>query len=402
VPIITPDDDAPDQRILLFTGKGGVGKTTCAAATALLAAEQGHKTLILSSDPAHSLADALDRELGPEPEEIRPNLFAQEIDHYYSMKKYWGNVRDLMLTVFRWQGIDRVAAEELAALPGMNEGSVLLWLDKFYSEGTYDLIIVDSAPTGETLTLLTLPQATQWWVTKAFPFQKQILKTLGSGVRLTTGVPLDKGYEELNTLFEQLQTIQQVLSNPKIASARLVVNPERMVINEARRAYTYLQLYGFGVDAVIVNRIVPEEGVGAVMQKYVEAQRGYLDEIDATFGPLPILRVPHLGQEVFGMDLLHQIGEGMYADHDPADVFYDEPTFRITEDGDEYLLHLRLPFVDEEAMTAEQFGDQLVIQVANQRRNVLLPRFLAYYHVEDARLDEGWLRVRFSQDGDEG
>ena len=398
LPIITPDDETSRQRILLFTGKGGVGKTTCAAATALRAAEQGHKTLILSSDPAHSLADALDRDLGPEPQQIRSNLFAQEIDQYYSMKKYWGNVRELMLTVFRWQGVDRVAAEELAALPGMNEGSVLLWLEKFYTEGTYDLIIVDSAPTGETLTLLTLPQATQWWVTKAFPFQKQIIKTLGSGVRMTTGMPLDKGYEELNTLFEKLKDIQDVLSNPKVASARLVVNPEKMVIREARRAYTYLQLYGFGVDAVIVNRIVPDEGAGSVMQHYVEAQRAYLDEIEASFTPLPILRVPHLGREVFGLDLLQQIGDGLYPERDPADIFYDEPTFRIEEEGDDYVLYLRLPLVDEAEMTARQFGDQLVIQVENQRRNVLLPHFLSYYHLDDAHLENEWLRVRFIPD----
>ena len=152
------------KRILLFTGKGGVGKTTCAAATALRAAEMGYRTLVLSSDPAHSLADALDRPLGPEPELVAPNLWAQEVDLYYSMKKYWGNMRELMLTVFRWQGVDAVAAEEMAALPGMNEGSVLLWLEQFYRSGDYDLIVVDSAPTGETLTLLTLPQATQWWI----------------------------------------------------------------------------------------------------------------------------------------------------------------------------------------------------------------------------------------------
>src|SRR3954447_16361786 len=181
------------KRILLFTGKGGVGKTTCAAATALRAAEMGYRTLVLSSDPAHSLADALDRPLGPEPELVAPNLWAQEVDLYYSIKKYWGNMRELMLTLFRWQGVDAVAAEEMAALPGMNEGSVLLWLEQFHRSGDYDLIVVDSAPTGETLTLLTLPQATQWWVAKAFPFQKTAIKTAGFALRKTTGIPLTRG-----------------------------------------------------------------------------------------------------------------------------------------------------------------------------------------------------------------
>ncbi len=383
------------QRILLFTGKGGVGKTTCAAATAVRAAERGLKTLVLSSDPAHSLADALDRKLGPEPEEILPNLFAQEVDLYYSMKKYWGNMRALLLTVFRWQGVSEVAAEELAALPGMNEGSVLLWLEQAHREGAYELIVVDSAPTGETLTLLTLPQVTQWWVSKAFPLQKAAIKTVGFAVRKATGIPLDKGYAELDALFEQLKAIQQVLSDPGVSSVRLVVNPERMVIEEARRAYTYLQLYGYAVDAVIVNRIFPKTGAGKAMQKYVAAQAGHLAEIEASFAPLPILRVPHLGQEVFGVDLLRRVGRRLYGKTDPAAVRYREQTFKLSADDGAYLLEIRLPLVEEEEFTANRYGDQLVIQIQNQRRNYLLPRFLTYYTLAESRIEAGWLRVRF-------
>ena len=297
-------------RILLFTGKGGVGKTTCAAATALEAARRGHRTLVVSSDPAHSLADALDQTLGPEPVAVAENLWAQEVDLYYSMQKYWSSMRDLMLSVFKWQGVDRIAAEEMAALPGMGEASALLWLDKFYRSGDYDLIVLDSAPTGETLTLLTLPQVAQWWVSKAFPFQKTAFKLGGFAVRKTTGIPLDRGYAELDRLFGVLGEMQTVLQDSAVASTRLVVNPERMVIAEARRAYTYLQLYGYGVDAVVVNRIIPEDGAGSVLAKYVEAQAGYLDEIEGSFSPLPIFRVPHVGQEVFGLGLLREIGAG--------------------------------------------------------------------------------------------
>ena len=388
------------QRILLFTGKGGVGKTTCAAATAVHAAEAGLRTLILSSDPAHSLADALDRRLGPEPEEVLPNLFAQEVDLYYSMQKYWGNMRELLRAVFRWQGVGDVAAEELAALPGMNEGSVLLWLDQAHRDAAYDLIVVDSAPTGETLTLLTLPQVTQWWVAKALPFQQAAVKTVGYAVRKTTGVPLDKGYDELNRLFEQLQRIQAVLADPAISSVRLVANPEKMVIEEARRAYTYLQLYGYNVDAVVVNRVLPEEGMGTALAKYVAAQRHYLDEIEATFAPLPILHVPHLGEEVFGAELLRRIGAALYDGRDPAAVFHREPTYRIEPDGEgAFEVQIRLPLAGEAEVAAEQFGDQLVVQVQNQRRNYLLPRFLAYYTLDAARLTDGWLRARFVEEG---
>lgn len=384
------------KRILLFTGKGGVGKTTCAAATALRAAEMGYRTLVLSSDPAHSLADALDRPLGPEPELVAPNLWAQEVDLYYSMKKYWGNMRELMLTVFRWQGVDAVAAEEMAALPGMNEGSVLLWLEQFYRSGDYDLIVVDSAPTGETLTLLTLPQATQWWMQKAFPFQKAAIKTAGFALRKTTGIPLDKGYEELNRLFDKLRSIQDVMGNNDVCSIRLVANPEKMVVEEAKRAYTYLQLYGYGVDAVIVNRVLPEEGTGEVLRPYVEAQKRHLAEIDASFAPLPILKVAHSGREVFGLELLREIGTRIYGDTDPTGLMYSGQTYRVTQEGDEYLLELRLPFAEEGDVSARHAGDELVIQLGGQRRNYLLPRFLAYYTLGSTHVRGGWLRARFA------
>jgi arsenite-transporting ATPase len=384
------------KRIILFTGKGGVGKTTCAAATALKAAERGHKTLVMSSDPAHSLSDAFDQPIGPEPEEVLPNLYAQEIDLYYSMKKYWGNIRELLLLVFKWQRINEIAAEELAAIPGMGEASALLWVDLFYHSDDYDLIIVDSAPTGETLTFLTLPQATEWWLTKAFPFQKFAFQTVGFAVRKTTGIPLDKGYIELRMLFDKLQTIHSVLSNPDISSVRLVMNPEKMVVQEARRAYTYLQLYGYGVDSVIINRILPPEtGKDPGWQKYLEAQAGYLEEIESSFTPLPIYHVPHMRQEVFGFPLLNQIGSGIYGDRDPADNFYGEPTYKVTAEEGIYFLDIRLPFLGKRDLTVNQFGDQLVIQVQNQRRNYLLPNFLTYYTLTNTAMKDGWLRIRF-------
>lgn len=384
-------------RILLFTGKGGVGKTTCAAATALRAAEMGYRTLVLSSDPAHSLADALDRRLGPEPEEIVPNLWAQEVDLYYSMKKYWGNMRQLMLAVFKWQGVDQIAAEEMAALPGMNEGTVLLWLEQFYRSKEFDLIVVDSAPTGETLTLLTLPQVTEWWVSKAFPFQKTAIKMGGLALRKTTGIPLDKGYEELTKLFEKLQSIQGVLGNADVSSVRLVANPEKMVIEEARRAYTYLQLYGYAVDAVVVNRVLPKEGLGEVFQKYAEAQERYLEEIEGSFAPLPILQVPHRGEEVFGLELLRRVGEALYGERDPTALLYTGQTYRVRAEGDDYVLELRLPFDDVGEVHTHHAGDQLVLQINNQRRNYLLPKFLAYYTLVGTRMERGWLRIRFAQ-----
>jgi arsenite-transporting ATPase len=257
------------MRIILFTGKGGVGKTTTAAATALQCARLGYKTLVMSTDPAHSLADALNVTLGPEPVEIEPNLYGQEFDVYYSMKKYWDNMRQLMRAIFRFQGVKNIVAEELSVLPGMEEASAFLWIEKFYSEGEYDLIIIDSAPTGETLTLLSLPQVTQSWLTRAFPGQRFAIKTMGAVVRRVTDIPLDKGYEELETLFGKLEKVQEIFMNPDISSIRLVANPERMVVQEAKRAYTYLQMYGYNVDAVVVNRVLPEEAREGWFARYV-------------------------------------------------------------------------------------------------------------------------------------
>jgi arsenite-transporting ATPase len=382
------------SRIILFTGKGGVGKTTCAAATALACAREGQRTLVMSTDPAHSLADAMDRPLGPEPVEVVERLWAQEVDMYYSMRKYWENLRDLVRTVMRWQGADAVAAEELAALPGMAEGSALLWLDQFHASGEYDVIVLDAAPTGETLTLLTLPQVTRWWLQRAFPFQKAAIKTAGFALRKTTGVPLDRAYEELDRLFGRLDAVQKVLQDPAVTTARLVMNPERMVIQEARRAYTYLQLYGYGVDAAIVNRVMPDDAGGALAD-YVGAQSGYLREIDESFAPLPVLRVPHLGREVFGLDLLGRIGEGLYAGRRPDAVFHSEPAFRVEQQAGGYTVSLRLPHATEGDVEAVQHGDELVVRVSNQRRNVVLPSFLAYYRLAGTELAGGWLRARF-------
>jgi arsenite/tail-anchored protein-transporting ATPase len=382
-------------RVLLFTGKGGVGKTTCAAATAVRAAALGYRTLILSSDPAHSLADALDVPLGPEPVDVLPNLQAQEVDVYYSMAKYWGNIRELLLTVLRWQGVQRVAAEEMAALPGMNEGSALLWIDQLHAAGEHDLIVVDSAPTGETLTLLTLPEATHWWLSRALPFQRTAIRTAGFALRKTAGIPLDRAYGELEALVGRLEAVRAVLTDPDTTSIRLVVNPERMVLAEARRAFAYLQLYGYGVDAVLVNRVLPHEGVGEALRPYVEAQAGYLAEIRSSFAPLPILTASHRGREVFGTTLLHELAGELYGERDPTFVFYRGDAYRLDEEKGGYRLELRLPADFAGSIEARQVGDEVILQLDGQRRTYSLPRMLAYYRMTESRLDDGCFRMRF-------
>ena len=381
------------MRIILFTGKGGVGKTTAAAATALKAAQQGIKTLVISTDPAHSLSDALDIKLSPEPVEIQPNLFAQEFDVYYSMEKYWNNMRNLMQTIFRWKGDKNVVAEELSVLPGMEEASAFLWLDKYYREGTYELIIIDSAPTGETLTLLSLPQVAKSWMTKAFSGKNLAVKTVTAGIRVFTGVPLDKGLAELEELFNRLESIQKVFLNPEICSIRIVVNPERMVIKEAQRAYTYLQLYGYNVDAVIINRILPENMGSDVFQKYLISQKQYIQEIEESFSPIPVLKVHHQGQEVFGVDLLKKIGDSIYQDTDPAKVLHLDQPFEFIENNEGYFFKVKLPFVTEKDIELKKFGDELVLDLGNRRKSIFLPRFAHFMQLKEYRFQPPWLVV---------
>ena len=227
----------------------------------------------------------------------------------------------------------------------------MLYVEAFVAAGSYDVIIIDSAPTGETLTFLTLPQTVQWWLTKAFPLQRKAILAGGAVVRTMTGIPLDHGYTELEQLFEKLDRVQKLMCTPSICSIRLVVNPERMVIREAKRAYTYLQLYGYGVDAVLINRIWPEAIRGTVFGKYVEAQQAYVEEIEDSFAPVPVLRVPHLGEEVYGPALLAQVGQALYAANDPAAVLYEHATHTLEQDGEAYHFSIHLPLVDPDAFS---------------------------------------------------
>lgn len=384
------------MRIILFTGKGGVGKTTTAAATALQCARQGLKTLVVSTDPAHSLSDALHVELQPEPTKVTDNLWGQEFDVYYSMKKNWDNMRHLMTAVFKWRGVDNVVAEELSVLPGMEEASAFLWIEQYYREGFYDVLIIDSAPTGETLTLLTLPQVMQSWLTKAFPGQKLVIKAVGKVLKTTKGIPLEEGIDELKNLFDKLEDVQKIMLNPEVCSIRIVANPERMVIQEAKRAYTYLNLYGYNVDAVVVNRILPElaGAVGSVFEQYVKSQAHYLEDIEESFQPLPIFKVQHQGQEVFGLDLLDKIGTAIYGDRNPAAIYHNESPFEVTEFDDYYKVSMYLPFIGESDFKVDKYGDELVITIGGRKKSVLLPRFANFLKLHGHAFNDSWLHIR--------
>ena len=308
-------------------------------------------------------------------------------------------LRQYVVHLFRWQQVDEVLAAEMAVLPGMEEGATFLWVEQFQREGDFDLILIDSAPTGETMKLLSLPVVGQWWVERAFPLSKRMAKAVGPLVRALTRrpVPREEAYEEATDLYEKLLNIHSVLTDSARSSIRLIVNPERMVIEESQRAYSSLQLFGYAVDAVIVNRVLPEEGAGPLFQEYLAAQRRYLKEIAESFPELPVFKVPHAGKETKGLSLLSELGRGLYDGQDPAAFFSSERPFRLSAQDGTYFLEIHLPFLGSEDVSVLQYGGELVVQVRGQRRSIFLPKFLGFYSAKDARLEEGWLRVHFEK-----
>ncbi len=387
------------SRIILYTGKGGVGKTTTAAATALQAAKRGYKTLVVSTDPAHSLRDAFDQEIGPEPRKIMKNLDAQEIDVFYSVDKYWGDLTGYIQSLFRWMNVDDILAEEFSIFPGMEEVSCFLWVYSHFKEGNYDVIIVDSAPTGETLRLLSLPDVARWWIVKVFPIERKLLKVVRPAVKVVSDMPLpeEETYAAIEDLFERLDLIHKIFSNPDITSIRLVLNLEKMVIKETQRAYTYLNLYGYNVDSAIVNRTMPMELEHPYFREWKEFQSTYRKEVHELFSTIPILEAPLFTKEILGKDTLLEFGSTLFADKDPVEIFQKGKPYEIVKEKGVYTLVLKLPFVSKEEVKLHQVGEELTIQIENQRRNIFLPNFLAKLNVDKANLEGGVLKVSFEK-----
>ncbi len=387
------------KRIILYTGKGGVGKTTVAAATALLAAKKGYKVLVISTDAAHSLGDSFDMELGPEPKEIMPNLFAQEVDVYYSVEKYWGKLTEYLQSLLRWLKVDEILTEEFSILPGMEEVSSFLWVYHHFQDELYDVIIVDSAPTGETLRLLSLPDVARWWIVKVFPIERKVVKVIRPAMKVVTDMPLpeDHTYDAIEELFDKLDSIHNTFSNPEITSIRLVLNLEKMVIKETQRAYTYLNLYGYPVDSVIINRTMPKELEHPFFEEWKRSQLGYREEVEELFSPIPTFEAKLFSKEVLGIESLEEFGLNLYSKKDPIRIFFKGKPYEIIKEGGSYQLLLKLPFVSKEEIKLFQIKDELTIQIENHRRNILLPRFLADLPVKEAKYQDEMLRIIFEK-----
>jgi len=353
---------------------------------------------VLSTDSAHSLGDSLDVRLGPEPVEVAPNLWGQETDVYYNLQKYFGTVQAWLSALLAWRGVDEVLAEEMAVIPGMEEISNLLWINRHHEEGQFDVIVVDCAPTAETLRLLAFPEDARWWLERILPVQRRVARLVNPIIGTMTGMPTpdDEVFLQAEYLFHQLDKLQDLLSNTKLASVRLVMNPEHMVIREAQRTFTYLNLYSYSVDMVICNRVLPEQVHDAYFDRWHAIQKQHLTFIQEAFSPVPIRQVPLMPQEVVGTAALQRIADALFTGEDPTTIYYEGTTQTVRKLDGSYVLDLHLPFVEKGDISVLKRGDELTVHVGAYRRNIVLPHVLASLSPGTAKFQNEVLRIPFA------
>jgi arsenite/tail-anchored protein-transporting ATPase len=384
-------------RTILYTGKGGVGKTSVAAATARRCAAAGARTLALSTDPAHSLADALGTPLGTDPTPVAPNLDAQQVQAQDELERNWASVQDWLGELLVERGVDRISAEELTVPPGMDELFSLLALKDHHAEGAYDVIVVDCAPTGETLRLLSFPDVARWWIEKIFPQQGRILSAARPFARamLDVELPGEEVLDEIGALVRNLVAMNELLRDRERVSLRLVMNPDRMVVDEARRTFTYLNLYGFLTDAVVVNRVFPAE-VDGYFGAWRARQQEQLRDIEDAFAPVPVLQAPYFADEVVGPEKLDELAAALFADVAPDAVLHDRIAHQLDVGEEGATLRLELPFARKGDVALKKIGQELIVRVDGHKRTLVLPPALATHRPAGATLRDGALEVTFT------
>jgi arsenite-transporting ATPase len=383
-------------RTILYTGKGGVGKTSVAACTARGCAAAGLRTLVISTDPAHSLSESLGTELGGEPAQVSDRLWGQEVKAQDEMERHWSGVQEWLGELLMERGVDRISAEELTVPPGMDELFALLRLQSHNESGEWDAIVVDCAPTGETLRLLSFPDVARWWIDKVFPFERQIMAAARPLARslLDISLPGHAVWDDVERLSQNLIGMNEILRDRTRCTIRLVMNPDKMVIGEAMRTFTYLNLYGYLTDAVIVNRLFPP-GVGEYFAAWRRVQEEHMELVHSAFAPVPVLCAPYFEQEVVGPEMLDRLLGALFADRDPSAVLHDAlaQELEVLENGAR--LRLDLPFADKGDISLKQIGLELIVGVDGQRRTIMLPPAMAAMHPAAATFEDGALQITF-------
>jgi len=391
------------ERVILFSGKGGVGKTTVAAATGYRCAQMGYRTIIVSLDPAHSLTDSFDIPVDLHdhkeglPRQLSDNLWIQEIDVQEEVERWWGDVYQYLTTLFRTTGLDEVVAEELAIIPGMEEVVGLLYLNQYVKEKTYDVIILDCAPTGETLRFISMPSTLEWYIKKIFPLERNLVRLARPFAKMVTDVPMpeDSYFQGLKSLFDKLEGIENVLMDKNMTSVRLVTNPEKMVVRETQRAFMYFCMYGLTVDLIVVNRVLPPEIQDQYFQKWIASQGKYLEEIETYFAPVPVIKLKLFDEEIVGMERLQDLAHALYGTLNPCQVFFHEEPYSFTKEDSSYAVKLKVPFATKEHVNLYKDMEGLIIRIGGFKRHIPLPRALMRSKLQGAKLVDKCLTITF-------
>ena len=392
------------MRILLYTGKGGVGKTSIAAATGLKLSQQGYKTIVVSLDSAHSLVDAFDidnnliHQTGEIVQQISDQLFIQEINIQQALKQYWSEVQSYLELVLQVSGLDQIVAEEVAVFPGMEEICALLYINQYYRENSYDVIILDCAPTGESLRFVSIPTVLDWYIRNVFKIQRNLVGAARTFVKKVATLPLqeDAYFQNLADLFDRIEGVDQLLADPQITTVRLVSNPEKMVIKETQRAFMYFSLYGLTVDSVIINRILPSDVGGAFFESWKKTQSQYIEQAERYFTNVPIWKAYLFNDQVLGLDGLKKLGNQLYSEVDPIAFYQNEKAYEFSKDGDQYKISLLLPFIEKDEIQLAKSNDEVVVQIGGFRQHIPLPRSLTDKQPSGAKLVENRLVITFS------
>ena len=391
------------MRIIFFAGKGGVGKTSAAAATGIKAAERGKKTVIMSLDVAHSLSDIFDMEKAlinqskGEPVQVGENLWIQELDIQEEIEKNWGDIHKYLSTLLNTTGLDEILAEELAILPGMEEVSLLLHINRYARNNDFDVVLLDCAPTGESLRFISIPTTLEWYINKIFKIEKAIVKYARPVAKRFYDLPLpgEEYFDAIERLFEKLQGVDALLTDPEKTTVRLVTNPEKIVLKETQRAFMYFSLYKMSIDAIIMNRVLPDAVSEPYFQDWRESQKRYVREAEDYFQPVPLLPVNLFKGEVLGFDNLKALGDKIYGSRNPLDRFFMGKPYELTKVDGKYQLKMKLPFIEKRDVALHKIADELIVRIGGFKRTVMLPRQVAALDSLKATLEGHYLLIDF-------